>query len=47
MFWKGYTENWLRETFIIKCVLKTNPWTYNIKDLKRSFSEKELLRSIL
>ena len=30
---KGYTENWSREIFIIDSVLKTNPWTYKIKDL--------------
>ena len=52
IFSKGYTENWSREIFIIDCVLKTNPWTYKIKDLNGekiigSFNEKELLRSIL
>ena len=30
---KGYTENWSREILIIDSVLKTNPWTYKIKDL--------------
>ena len=35
----------LRETFVIDYVLKTNPWTYKIKDLNRekimeSFHEK-------
>ena len=30
---KGYAENWAREIFIIDSVLKTNPWTYKIKDL--------------
>ena len=49
---KGYTENWSREIFIIDSVLKTNPWTYKIKDLNGektigSFYGKELLRSIL
>ena len=34
IFSKGYTENWSREIFIIDSVLKTNPWTYKIKDLK-------------
>ena len=29
-----YTENWSREIFIIDSVLKTNPWTYNIKNFK-------------
>ena len=33
IFSKGYTENWSREIFIINSVLKTNPWTYKIKDL--------------
>ena len=32
IFSKGYTENWSREIFIIDSVLKTNPWTYNIKN---------------
>ena len=35
IFSKGYTENWSREIFIIHSVLKTNPWTYKIKDLNR------------
>ena len=48
IFSKGYTENWSREIFIIYSVLKTNPWTYKIKDLNGekvigSFYEKELL----
>ena len=52
IFSKRYTENWSREMFIIDSVLKTNHWTYKIKDLNRekvigSFYEKELLRSIL
>ena len=52
IFSKGYTENWSREIFIIDSVLKTNPWTYKIKDLNGekiigSFYEKELLLSIL
>ena len=33
IFSKGYTENWSREIFVIDSVLKTNPWTYKIKDL--------------
>ena len=42
---KGYTENWSRKIFIIDSVLKTNPWTYKIKDLNgektiQSFYEK-------
>ena len=52
IFSKGYTQNWSREIFIIDSVLKTNPWTNEIKDLNRekitgSFHEKELLCSIL
>ena len=52
VFSKGYTENWSREIFIIDSVLKTNPWTYKLKDLNGekiigSFYEKELLLSIL
>ena len=52
IFSKGYAENWSREIFIIDSVLKTNPWTYNIKNINRekimgSFYEKELLLSIL
>ena len=33
IFDKGYTENWSREIIISDPVLKTNPWTYKIKDL--------------
>ena len=49
---KDYTENFSRETFIIDSVLKTNPWTYKLKDLNGekiigSFYEKELLQSTL
>ena len=33
VFSKSYTENWSREIFITDSVLKTNPWTYEIKDL--------------
>ena len=52
IFNESYTENWSREIFIINSVLKTNPWTYRMKDLNGekiigSFCEKELLRSIL
>ena len=32
-FSKGYTENWLREIFIIDSAFKTNPWTYKTRDL--------------
>ena len=42
----------MREIFIIDSVLKTNPWTYKIKNLNGekitgSFYEKKLLQSIL
>ena len=52
IFSKGYTENWSREIFIINSALKTNFWTYKIKDLNEekiigSFYEKELLQSML
>ena len=30
---KGYFENWSSEIFVTDSVLKTNPWTYKIKDL--------------
>ena len=51
IFSKGCTGNWLREMFITKPVLNTNPWTYKIKDLSiekiiGSFYEKELSLSI-
>ena len=49
---KGYTGNWSKEIFITNSGLKTNPWTYKIKDLNGekiigSFYEKNMLRSIL
>ena len=51
IFSKDYTENWSREIFIIDSVLKTNAWTYKLKDLNGekiigTFYEKELLQSI-
>ena len=39
VFSKDYIENWSREKFSIDFVLKSNTWTYKIKDLKR---EKEI-----
>ena len=47
IFSKGYTENWSREIFIIDYILKTKPWTSNIKGLNGekesgTFYEKEL-----
>ena len=52
IFSKGYNENWSKEICIIDSVLKTNPWTYKIKDIDGekiigSFYEKELLWSKL
>ena len=41
---KVYTINWWRKIFVIDSVLKTNPWTHEIKDLEekkiRSFYKK-------
>ena len=50
IFSKGYTESWSREICIIDSALKTNPWTYKIKDLNGEriigvFYEKEVLLS--
>ena len=47
-FSKGYAENWSREIFIIDSLLKTNPWTCEIKDVNGeklfgSFYAKEFL----
>ena len=33
IFSKDYTENWSRVILFIDSVLKTNPYTYKIKDL--------------
>ena len=33
IFSKRYTENWSRKISVIDSVLKTNPWTYKIRDL--------------
>ena len=33
IFGKDYTENWSRVLLFIDSVLKTNPYTYKIKDL--------------
>ena len=47
IFAKGYAPNWIEETFIIKQIKNTVPWTYLISDLNGeevvgSFYEKEL-----
>ena len=41
VFSKIYAKKWWREIFVIDSVLKTNPWTYKIKDLN---GEKIILR---
>ena len=49
IYYKGYTENGSKEIFAIDSVLKTNWWTYNIRNVNGetiviiSFYEKELL----
>ena len=35
IFAKGYLPNWSEETFIIKKIKNTVPWTYVISDLNR------------
>ena len=47
IFTKGYTPNWSEETFVIKKVKNTVPWSYVINDLNGeevigTFYEKEL-----
>ena len=47
IFAKEYTPNWSEETFVIKKVKSTVPWTYVINDLNGdeiigTFYEKEL-----
>ena len=46
-FAKGYTTNWPEESFVIKEIKNTVPWTYVINDLNgeqiiRAFYQKEL-----
>ena len=48
IFSKSYTKNWSKEIFVSDSMLKTNPWTYKIKDLngetiKVSFYEKKIV----
>ena len=33
IFSNVYNENWSKEIFVFGSVLKSNPWTYKIKDL--------------
>ena len=50
IFCEGQAENWSRKIFIIESVLKTNPWTYKIKNLNRKNNRdfyEELLQNIL
>ena len=47
VFSKDYTENWSREIFIIDSVLKTNPWSYEIKDLNGEKNNRKFLRKKL
>ena len=47
IFAKGYTPNWSEETFVIKEIKNTVPWTYVINDLNDeeiigTFYKKEL-----
>ena len=52
IFAKGCTPNWSEETFVIKEVKNTIPWTYFINDLNceeiiGTFYEKELQKKKL
>ena len=47
IFAKDYTPNWSEETFVVKKIKNTVPWTYVISDLNReeivgNFYGKEL-----
>ena len=42
-FLEGYTENWSKEIFVTDFVLKTNPWTYKIKDLNGEKNNRKIL----
>ena len=49
-FEKGYKPNWTKEIFIVSKIKKTNPLTYEIKDLNEepilgSFYSQELLKT--
>ena len=50
IFAKGYTQNWLKETFVVSKIKNTVPWTYAISDLNIEtisgmFYEKELQKT--
>ena len=52
LFAKGYKPNWTKEIFVISKIKKTNPITYEIKDLNGediigSFYSQELQKSVL
>ena len=47
IFAKGYTPNWSEESFVVKEIINTVPWTYVINDfnggqITGTFYEKEL-----
>ena len=49
-FAKGYTPNWFEEICVIKKIISTVPWTYEINDLNGvqifgTFYEKELQKT--
>ena len=50
IFAKGYTPNWSEETFMIKKIKNTVPWTYvindlNVEEITGTFHEKELQKT--
>ena len=50
IFAKGYTQNWLEETFVVSKIKNAVPWTYAISDLNIEtisgmFYEKELQKT--
>ena len=50
IFAKGYAPNWSEETFVVKEIKNTDPWTYVINDLNGeeiigTFYEKELQKT--
>ena len=50
IFAKGYTPNWSEESFVVKKVKNTVPWTYVINDfngeeMNGTFYEKELQKT--
>ena len=50
IFAKGYTRNWLEETFVVSKIKNTVPWTYVVNELNGeeitgSFYESELQKT--